>query len=85
VERHTTKPFDEYVLGQKTTYPFGYAEFSTLGAVARRLFPDRYTWKDLTGVPTPLGWVRQFNGVQKRVADAGAQAWVAEAEAILAR
>lgn len=45
-ELHTGKPFDEFVLSQDNSFPQGFAEHPTLGAVAIRSFDDRYTMVD---------------------------------------
>lgn len=44
IQDHTMQPWDEYILGCKNTYPQTFAEFPTLGAVAIKCFPDRYSF-----------------------------------------
>jgi hypothetical protein len=49
VEKHTGRAFDEYVLGCKSTYPQGFAEFPSLGAFALKTMPEQYHFVDVDG------------------------------------
>lgn len=42
VTAHTGQQFDDYVLAQQNTFPQGFAEFPTLGAVALKYFEHKY-------------------------------------------
>lgn len=46
VEAHTGMGFEEYVLAGQNTFPQSFCEFNTLGAIALRDTPERYTIKD---------------------------------------
>jgi len=43
VEAHTGQKFDDYVLSCKNTFPHGYAEYPTIGAIVCQYFAGAYT------------------------------------------
>ncbi len=60
VEKYTGKPFNEYVLSGKNTFPQTFCEYNTIGAVVHESFAHLYTMVDYDpakdrrecGVPT---------------------------------
>lgn len=75
VEAGYGMPFAQYVLLQKSTFPWGFTEFPTMGAYAIEKFPDAYSmmtvveggkrvlWTDRAGVETekvPPAPLKQF-------------------------
>lgn len=53
VEVYQGKPFDDYVLEQRNSFPQTFAEFPSLGAYAWRFMKDSYHWIDIDKVPPP--------------------------------
>jgi hypothetical protein len=47
VEKHTKKPFDQYVLSCRDEYPQTFAELTSLGNFALQNFPDLYYLADM--------------------------------------
>lgn len=60
VEKHTGKPFVDYVLSCQNHFPQGFAEFPTLGAWALQYAPDAHHWIDRDTQPEPPHKLRQF-------------------------
>lgn len=63
IERHTEKPWKEYILSGPNTFPQDFAEFPTIGTVAIKFFPDNYHFVDYRkGEPCDVGpeAVKQF-------------------------
>lgn len=46
VEAHTGKPFEEYVLSCKATFPYGFADYPSIGALLHEVMFDRISWYD---------------------------------------
>lgn len=64
VEMHTGMAFDAYVLSCENGFPQGFAEFPTLGAVAIKDMPERFTFVDYDhakdGLDLPPGTNYQY-------------------------
>jgi hypothetical protein len=56
------QPFDQYVLGQKADFPWGFTEHNTIGSFARasRKWSQEYHWVDLETQPWPPHKLLQF-------------------------
>jgi len=55
IQDHVLKDWREYILGCRNAYPQTFAEFPTLGAVAIKVYEERYAWVDI--VPAgATGW-----------------------------
>lgn len=53
--------FDRYVLSQKATFPYGFCEFNTIGAVALQWLSEYYHFVEVGGrLPYPESPVRQL-------------------------
>lgn len=60
IEKHTGKPFLEYVLSCENKFPQGFAEFPTLGAWALRYDPGAHYWMEPQVDGRPTDKLRQF-------------------------
>lgn len=58
VSNHVKRSFDDYVLSQKPTFPYGFCEFNTIGGVVLSQMADRYKFVDVP--PYPESPVRQL-------------------------
>jgi hypothetical protein len=61
IEAVHARPFDDYVLGCKPTFPWGFSEFNALGQMAlSRAWRDRYALVDKSRETPPPSKLRQF-------------------------
>lgn len=59
VEKHN-RSWAPYIHRQQNSFPQGFCEFETLGAIAQRVFPNDYVWLDLQKEQHPsIGLVAQ--------------------------
>ena len=67
VERHTGRPFFDYVLSGSNDFPWTFLDFDLLGAYILANCPDAYRWDDVHLPPLqPCGWYAQGPGEKLR-------------------
>lgn len=54
------RPFQDYVLAQKPTWPSGFCEFNALGNFASKFHPELYHWVTIPNEPPPRYPIRQL-------------------------
>lgn len=60
VTNYVGRPFDEYVLDCRDEFPQSFAEFTSLGAFARKFRPNEYHWIEIPYQPRPKDKIKQF-------------------------
>lgn len=64
VRRHVESlhgmPFNNYVLSQRPTFPYGFSEFNTLSSYALKHCPDLYHFIDVGDCPHPPNPMYQY-------------------------
>lgn len=60
IEQHTGMSIDKFIMSCENSFPQSFAEFPTLGAVAWRLFPDSYAWRNQETQGFPPSKLVQF-------------------------
>ena len=83
VEKHTRQRFDDYVLSCQEKWPQTFAELTSLGAFAAKIFPEKYFFADVavpllsntkadSGAPITALKLRQFwshGGINPKIRD----------------
>jgi hypothetical protein len=60
VEGVVKQSFDDYVLSCRDQFPQTFAEFTSLGAYARKFFADKYHWVEIPFQPRPADKLKQY-------------------------